>query len=85
MALLVVLVDKDPQAELMHMDIAATRARFAHQVGETLPQGGVEALNVRRFARLLTNRTMAFGRDDRGIGRPKIGVPDGPLAVVGRQ
>jgi hypothetical protein len=85
MEALVVMVDEDPQAKLVQMNISAKRERFADKVGTALPQGVVEALDVGRFSTLLADCSMAFRWDHRRVGHPKVGVANGSLAIISWQ
>lgn len=79
----VVVVDEDAQTEFV--EVLAEGKGLANQVGATLAQGVVEALNVGSFARLFAHRAMTLGRDNRTVGRPKVGVANRPFAIVGWQ
>ena len=81
----VVVVDEDAQTEFVEVEVFAEGKGLANQVGATLAQGVVEALNVRSFARLFAHRAMTLGRDNRTVGSPKVGVADRPFAIVGWQ
>lgn len=72
---------KTPNGADMVFQFLRERQGFAHQPRDALAQGTVEAFDVIRFASFLTACAMTFGRENGGIGRPKISVGDGALTI----
>lgn len=75
------IMDVIPDCSNMIDHLLGERERLAHQTTTPLPQRVVESLDMVRLSALLADGPMAFGRDDRRVGLPKVGVTDGTLPV----
>ncbi len=69
----------------MPPEVLTERQGLADEIGAALPQGIIEALNVRGLTAPFPNWPMALGRKDRLIGSIQVGITDGALAIIGRE
>ena len=69
---LVVLVQEQEQASLVHHITLRERERPTHQASQPLAQHIVEALNVASLARAFACRPMLLLRQHLGISRPEV-------------
>lgn len=83
--LTIIVVNEQPDTDLVELYLATERQRAADQIGTALAQGVVETLDMCGFTRFLANWTMPFQWEHARIGRPEIGVTDGAFAIIGGQ
>ncbi len=79
----VVVVNEIPDRPNMLRRLLGERQRLPNKSAAALAERVVESFKQARLPGCFTNRLVALGRQDRGIGTPEIGVTDGTLAVHG--
>ncbi len=72
-----------PDRPNMIRQLLGERQRLPNKPAAALAERVVEAFKQARLPGCFTNRLVARGGKDRGIGTPEIGVTDGTLAVHG--
>ena len=79
------VINKHSNPDLMQVFILAEGQRFPDQIGTSLTQGVIEALNMRGFSRLFAHRMMALGGQHRPITLQLIRIQHSPFPIIGRQ
>ena len=72
--LLIVLMQEQAQAVVVHLIRLRERERPAHKPRQPLTQNVVEALNMTRLPCTFASWPMLSLRQNFGVGRPKVGI-----------